>query len=432
MNKRSYLLPFILVTSLFFLWGFVHNLDPILIPHLRKAFRLSTFESSLIDSAVFIAYFIMALPAGLIMRKYGYKSGIIIGLLLFALGSFLFVPAADTHQYIFFLGALFIIACGLTILETAANPYATILGPEESSTQRLNLAQSFNGLAATVAPLIGGKLILSGKDISDAELANMTAEAKNAYVQAEASSVKMPYIILGSVILLVALFFYFTRLPDIKEEETKKRSIAHALRHRHLRWAVIAQFFYVGAQVCVSSFFIVLTTQAAGINEKIAANYLGLGYGLAFMAGRFVGTFLMQYVRPARLLSLYAAINIGLSFVAILGQGMITVYALIGIAFFMSIMFPTIFALGIKGLGEDTKIGSSLIIMSIVGGALLPPLLGFIADETHSIQNGYIIPLVCFIVVLYFGLKGYKRKPKYEEILPDLGTEKRPEVNPAI
>jgi MFS transporter, FHS family, L-fucose permease len=363
MKKPSYVFPFILVTSLFFLWGFVHNLDPILIPHLRKAFRLSTFQSSLVDSAVFVAYFIMALPAGIIMRKYGYKSGIIIGLLLFAVGSFLFVPAANTQQYIFFLGALFVIACGLTILETAANPYATILGPEETSTQRLNLAQSFNGLAATVAPLIGGKLILSGKDVTDADLARMSVDAQNAYVQTEASSVKLPYIILGSVILLVAIFFYFTKLPDIKEEKAEKRSLLQALRHRHLTWAVIAQFFYVGAQVCVSSFFILLTTKAAGINEKIAANYLGLGYGLAFMTGRFIGTFLMRFVQPARLLAIYAAMSIGLSLLAILGQGMITVYALIGIAFFMSIMFPTIFALGIKGLGDDTKIGSSLIII---------------------------------------------------------------------
>ncbi|RYZ28146.1 MAG: L-fucose:H+ symporter permease [Chitinophagaceae bacterium] len=432
MKKSSYLFPFILVTSLFFLWGFVHNLDPILIPHLRKAFRLSTFQSSLIDSAVFVAYFIMALPAGIIMRKYGYKSGIIIGLLLFAFGSFLFVPAANTHQYIFFLGALFIIACGLTILETAANPYATILGPEDTSTQRLNLAQSFNGLAATVAPLIGGKLILSGKETSEAELARMSIDAQNAYVQSEASSVKLPYIILGSVILLVAVFFYFTRLPDIKEEKEEKRSLLQAFRHRHLTWAVVAQFFYVGAQVCVSSFFILLTTKAAGINEKVAANYLGLGYGLAFMSGRFIGTFLMQYIQPAKLLAVYAAINIGLSLFAIVGEGMITVYALIGIAFFMSIMFPTIFALGIKGLGRDTKIGSSLIIMSIVGGALLPPALGYIADETNNIQNGYIVPLICFVAVLYFGLKGYKPTINHEEILSDLGTKKRSAPNPAI
>ncbi|MDB5192154.1 MAG: fucP [Segetibacter sp.] len=408
---NSYRLPFILVTSLFFLWGFVHSLDAILIPHLRKAFRLTTLQSSLVDSSVFIAYFIMALPAGIIMRKYGYKAGIIIGLLLFALGSFLFVPAADTRQYVFFLGALFIIACGLTMLETAANPYATVLGPDATSTQRLNFAQSFNGLGVTLAPLIGGRLILSGKDISDAELGVMSAQVRETYLLTEASSVKLPYIVLGSIILIVALFFYFTKLPDIKEEqESEKKSIFHAFRHRHLTWAVITQFFYVGAQVCVSSFFILIATKAADINEKVAADYLGLGYGLAFMTGRFIGTYLMKYIHPAKLLSIYAAINILLAAVSIFAEGMITVYALIGIAFFMSIMFPTIFALGIKDLGSDTKIGSSLIIMSIVGGAVLPPVLGYIADETDSIQNGYIIPLICFVVVLFFGLKGYKPK----------------------
>lgn len=413
-KTNSYRLPFILVTSLFFLWGFVHNLDPILIPHLRKAFRLTTLQSSLVDSSVFIAYFLMALPAGIIMRKYGYKAGIIMGLFLFALGSFLFVPAADTRQYIFFLGALFIIACGLTMLETAANPYATVLGPEETATQRLNFAQSFNGLAVTLAPLIGGRLILSGKDTSDAALAQMTLQARNAYLQHEANSVKLPYIILGSIILVVAIFFYFTRLPDIKQEQEtgEKRNIFHAFSHRHLTWAVVAQFFYVGAQVCVSSFFILIATKAANINEKVAADYLGLGYGLAFVSGRFIGTFLMKYIQPAVLLSIYAAINIVLAAIAIFTEGMITVYALIGISFFMSIMFPTIFALGIKDLGRDTKIGSSLLIMSIVGGALLPPVLGFIADRTNNIQNGYIVPFICFIVVLAFGLKGYKPKEK--------------------
>ncbi len=421
-KANQYKLPFILVTSLFFLWGFVHNLDPILIPHLRKAFRLTTFQSSLIDSAVFVAYFVMALPAGMIMRKYGYKSGIIIGLFLFALGSFLFVPAADTRQYIYFLGALFIIASGLTILETAANPYATILGPKETSTQRLNFAQSFNGLAATVAPLIGGRYIFSGIDNSDAELASMTAVAREAYLQSEADSVKMPYVILGIIILLVAIFFFFTKLPDVKEEAAEKRSILKAFKHKHLTWAVIAQFFYIGAQVCVSSFFIMMATEAAGMNEKVAAGYLGLGYGLAFMTGRFIGTFLMRYVAPAKLLSLYAAINIVLSAIAITTEGMVTIYALIGIAFFMSIMFPTIFALGIKDLGADTKIGSSLIIMSIVGGAILPPVLGAIADETNSIQNGYIVPLLCFVVILYFGLKGYKPKVKDSEIADDVAA----------
>lgn len=411
-SGKGLLFPFILVTSLFFFWGFVHNLDPILIPHLRKAFRLNNLQSSLVDSAVFIAYFLMALPAGYVMRKYGYKSGILLGLLFFAIGSFLFIPAADSRQYVFFLGALFIIACGLTFLETAANPYATLLGPESSATQRLNLAQSFNGLATMVAPLIGGKMIFSGKNYTEQELAAMLPSVREAYLQSEADSVKTPYLILGIVILVVALIFFFTKMPDSKEEnDQQSKNFLHAFRHKHLTWAVIAQFFYVGAQVCVSSFFIVITTRAANINEIVASRYLGFGYGLAFMVGRFVGTFLMRYIHPARLLAIYSVISIVLSLIAIFAEGMITVYALIGIGFFMSIMFPTIFSLGIKDLGADTKLGSSLIVMSIVGGALLPPLLGYISDLTHNIQVGYSIPLICFIVVFYFGWKGHKIQP---------------------
>jgi MFS transporter, FHS family, L-fucose permease len=407
-KPNRYILPFILITSLFFFWGLIHNLDSVLIPHLRKAFRLNTLQSSLVDSAVFAGYFIMALPAGMIMQRFGYKRGIIIGLLLFALGSFLFVPAANTREYVFFLGALFIIACGLAMLETAANPYATVLGPENTSTQRLNFAQSFNGLAVVLAPLIGGRFILSGETYTDAELAQLTEQAREIYLQSEASSVKLPYIIIGSVILVVAVLFILTKLPDIKEEKSERKNWLHTFRHRHLSWAVITQFFYVGAQVCVTSFFINLSMNAAGLDEKTAAKYLGLGYGIAFMGGRFFGTFLMKYFQPAKLLSVYALASIVLSLVAIFSKGMITVYALIGLGFFMSIMFPTIFALGIKGLGHETKIGSSLIIMSIVGGALLPPVLGYITDITKSIQYGYSVPLVCFIVVLFFGLKGYK------------------------
>lgn len=409
-QQKGYLFPFILVTSLFFFWGFVHNLDPILIPHLRKAFTLNFLQSSLVDFSVFIAYFVMALPAGFVMRKYGYKAGIILGLLLFGTGSLLFIPAANTREYALFLGALFIIASGLTFLETAANPYAALLGPKESSTQRLNLAQSFNGLAVVMAPYIGGKFILSGKNFTDAQKTAMTPQALDAYLAAEAATVKGPYLILGIIILVVALIFAFTKLPEIKEEEGKKSSFANAARHKHLIWAVIAQFFYVGAQVCVISFFINIAVKAADIDEKTAANYLAFGYGIAFMVGRFAGTFFMKYISPNKLLAIYAAINIVLSAIAIVSSGMITVYALIGVGFFMSIMFPTIFSLGIQGLGVDTKIGSSLIIMSIVGGALIPLAMGRIADITHNIQNGYIIPLICFIVVLYFGWKGHKIK----------------------
>ena len=409
-QPKGYLFPFILVTSLFFFWGFVHNLDPILIPHLREAFTLSYLQSSLVDSAVFIAYFAMALPAGFVMRKYGYKSGIILGLLLFGTGSLLFIPAANTREYVYFLGALFIIASGLTFLETAANPYASLLGPKETATQRLNLSQSFNGLATVLAPLIGGKFILSGSDLTDVQKAAMTPQELDAYLAAGASAVKGPYLIMGIIILIVALIFALTKLPEIKEEEGKKSSFANSIRHKHLIWAVVAQFFYVGAQVCVTSFFINIAVKAAHIDKQTASVYLGLGYGLAFMAGRFAGTFFMKYISPNKLLVIYSVINIVLSAIAIVSTGMITVYALIGVGFFMSIMFPTIFALGIQGLGVDTKIGSSLIIMSIVGGALIPLIMGRIADITHNIQNGYIIPLICFIVVGYFGWKGYKVK----------------------
>jgi FHS family L-fucose permease-like MFS transporter len=416
-QTNKYLVPFILVTSLFFFWGLIINLDSILIPHLRKAFRLNTLQSSLVDSAVFIAYFIMAIPAGMIMQRLGFRAGIIIGLIFFAIGAFLFVPAANTREYAFFLAALFVIACGLAMLETAANPYATVLGPEDTATQRLNLAQSFNGLAVTVAPLIGGRFILSGKEYTDADLAKMSEEARNIYLQSEAASVKGPYIVIGSIILAVAVLFLLTKLPDIKEEKTERKNLLQTLRHKHLMWAVIAQFFYVGAQVCVTSFFINLAHRSAGLNEKVAAEYLGWGYGIAFMTGRFFGTFVMKYVQPARLLSLYAAINILLSLVAIFSDGIITVYALIAIGFFMSIMFPTIFALGIKGLGHETKMGSSLIIMSIVGGAALPPILGLISDATKNIQTGYIVPLACFIIVLFFGLKGYKIRITRESVI---------------
>lgn len=408
LTNKSYRFAFILITSLFFLWGFAHNLDPILIPHLKRSFTLTTTQSTLVDSAVFIAYFIMALPAGFIMKKYGYKIGIIAGLLLFATGSFLFIPAADNQQYGFFLIALFIIACGLTILETAANPYASSLGAPETATQRLNFSQSFNGLAAAIAPIIGAKIILI-KGFTDAELDGMTEAARKIALASEASSVKTPYFILGIILVLIAIVFAFTKLPVIQNEEgdVSSKNIFHAFKHRHLSWAVVAQFFYVGAQVCVFSLFILYATKSADLTEVQASYYLG-ACGIAFLVGRFLGTFLMKFVQPQQLLAGYAAINVLLCVVAILAHGMITVFAVIGICFFMSIMFPTIFALGIKELKGDTEFGSSLIIMSIVGGAILPRIYGIISDATDDIQQGFIVPLVCFVIVAIFGFKGYK------------------------
>ncbi|WP_301920647.1 L-fucose:H+ symporter permease [Ferruginibacter sp.] len=407
-TSKSYRFAFILITSLFFLWGFAHNLDPVLIPHLKRSFTLTTTQSTLIDSAVFIAYFIMALPAGFIMKKYGYKIGIITGLLLFAIGCFLFIPAANTQMYSFFLVALFIIACGLTILETAANPYASSLGPPETSTLRLNFSQSFNGLATALAPAIGVRIILT-KGFTDGQLNAMTESARKIALASEASSVKLPYFILGSILVLVAVVFAFTKLPVIQKAEghVAGKNILHAFKHRHLSWAVASQFAYVGAQVCVFSLFILYAPKSAGITQVEAGDYLSV-CGIAFLIGRFLGTFLIKYIQPQKLLALYAVINVLLCIVAIAGHGFVTVYAVIGICFFMSIMFPTIFALGIKDLKGDTEFGSSLIIMSIVGGAILPRIFGYISDGTGNIQYGYIVPLVCFIVIFFFGWKGYR------------------------
>lgn len=410
-SGKKYLLPFILVVSLFFLWGMAHNLDSILIPHLKKACNLSNSQSTLIDTSVFFAYFLMAIPAGMILKKWGYKATMISGLLAFAFGAFLFVPAANNLSYITFLIALFIIGCGLTMLETSANPYAAVLGNPSKATSRLNLAASFNGLAAMVAPLIGGLFILSGKSHTKEELAAMTEASRNSYFLEEAASVKTPYITLGIILLVIAVIFYFIHLPEIKTKSVDgeaKGSFFGALRHKHLRWAVIAQFFYVGAQVCVTSFFIRMAQQGGGFDEKTAASYLAI-YGLLFTVGRFAGTALLQFIASNKLLAIYAVISVLLSIVAIAGSGVVIVYALGGLGFFMSIMFPTIFALGIDGIGEDTKPGSSWLIMSIVGGAILPFGMGLLIDMYgDNIQIGYSIPLVCYLIILYFGLRGYK------------------------
>lgn len=412
-SNKGYLLPFILIVSLFFLWGMAHNLNGVLIPHLKKACQLNNSQSALVDTSVFFAYFIMALPAGYILRKWGYKLSIIIGLLTFSIGAFLFIPSADHRMYELFLLALFIIGCGLALLETAANPYAAVLGKPEAATHRLNLAASFNGLAAMVAPVVGTTFILSGTSYSERELAAMTESNRLAYLLHEASSVKMPYLILGLILLVVALVFLFIKLPEIQGEKAegdteKKSGLFAVLRHKHLSFSVIAQFFYVGAQVCVTSFFIRMAQQGAGVDEKTAGYFLGV-YGLLFMGGRFVGTLLLRYTTAQRLLAIYAVCCTVLAAVAILGTGMVILYALGGLGFFMSIMFPTIFSLGIAGLGNETKQASSWLIMSIVGGAVFPFVTGNIIDAVHdNTQIGYSVPLVCYLVILWFALKGYK------------------------
>ncbi|WP_316799802.1 L-fucose:H+ symporter permease [Pedobacter frigidisoli] len=411
---KNHTFAIVLITSLFFLWGFAHNLDPILIPHLKRSFTLSMTQATLVDSAVFIAYFLMAIPAGMIMKTLGYKTGIVSGLVVFAVGCYLFIPAANVQSYSFFLAALFVIACGLTILETAANPYITALGPPESSAFRLNLAQSFNGLATSAAPILGAKFILL-KGVTEKELSHMPQSLRKITLAAEASSVKIPYLILVSLLLVIALIFLFTRLPEIAKgnsgHKNTGKNIFQTLRHQQLSWAVTAQFFYVGAQVSVFSLFILYATKSAGITESQAANYLGI-CGLAFLIGRFFSTYLMRYFQPELLLWVYAGFNIFLCLIAIIATGPITLYSVIGICFFISIMFPTIFAIGIHELGEDTEYGSSLLIMSIVGGAVIPRIFGYISDETSNIQFGYIVPLFCFCIICVFGYSRHRLKNK--------------------
>lgn len=415
MSKNKYLFPLILVTSLFFLWAFLHNINSILIPHLKKALELTDTQSSYIDVAVYTAYFVIAIPAGLFVHKYSYKKGIILGLVLFATGAFLFIPAANSQSYLFFLVAIFISASGATFLETVANPYVSILGDKETATQRLNFAQSFNGAGALLAPIIGGQLILSGIEHTPAELKSMSATQLAAYLQTEADTVKLPYMVIGVVVIILILLFVFTTIPAVKEDDAAVEGHApganfslRVFKNNHLKWAVLAEFCYVGAQVSVGSFFVRYAKFVADVGEKDAASMFGYIAMGGFMVGRFAGTFIMKYIEPAKLLSLYATINIVLLIAALTTTGNVALYSLMAVPFFMSIMFPTIFALGIKGLGEETKIASSFLVMSIIGGAVAPVFMGLISDRTGSIQTAYVVPMVCFLVILYFGLKGHR------------------------
>jgi FHS family L-fucose permease-like MFS transporter len=411
MHRKNFL-PIALVTCLFFLWALTSNLIPTLIPHLKKACRLTDVQSAFIDSAYWVAYFIIAIPAGIIMKRYGYKTAIIAGLFIAAAGTFLFYPAANVRTFGFFLFALFIVASGMTFLETAANPYMTVLGPEKTAPQRLNFAQAFNGLGAFIAAFFLSKVILSGREITDEMLARMSPQQADFLLTQEAKSVQLPYLVIGIVLLLVALIFIFTTFPAEKvANETSEASSGtlHLFQHKQLALGIVAQFFYVGAQVCISSFFIRYAGFAAGLQELDAADYLGFLL-LGFMIGRYIGTFIMRYVQPAVLLGLYSVINVVLLLVISFAGGMLSIYAMIGVEFFMSIMYPTIFSLAIAGLGTKTKMASSYLVMAIVGGAIFPVLMGKVSDVSN-IQLAYLVPAVCFLVVLYFAIK-VKAVPK--------------------
>ena len=394
-SGASYLFPFILVTSLFLMWGLAHGLLDVLNKHFQMAFEMSKAQSGLVQFSTYIAYGLFSIPAGLFMKKYGYKKGIIFGLFLYAVGAFGFIPAAFLHSANPFLVALFVVATGLCILETAANPYSTVLGPKENAAQRINLSQSFNGLGWVLGPFIGGQLIL-GASADDT------------------MALTKPYIIIGTCVLIIAVFFIFTKLPNIIEKDEPPASPGDLATpsksmwaHKHFVLAVIAQFLYVAAQTGIFSFFINYVTELDHtISPVKASQFLAFGGMALFMIGRLSGSFIMGKFRPDKLLAFYS-LMCSLAMVLVIMQiGQISLYALYVSFFFMSIMFPTIFALGVAKMGAYTKKASSFLIMGVAGGAFAPMLMGYIGAQSMAI--GFIVPLVCFLFIMFYGIRGYR------------------------
>lgn len=399
------MLPFVLITALFFLWAIPNNLNDILIRQFMKSFAISRFAASFIQTAFYLGYFGLAIPAGVLMRRYGYKLGILTGLCLLAAGSFLFWPAANAGSYSFFLLALFVIASGLSFLETAANPLIVRMGSQQNAEQRLNLSQAFNPLGSITATLVGTVFIFSGVELTANQIAARKAAGTYAmYLHSEILRVITPYLVLGSAALLLALLIVRTEFPAVDvEEEHQEGSTGDgmgALLQRHFLLGVFAQFLYVGAQVGTWSYFIQYVQSYAGVPERVAG-FMLTGTLAAFAIGRFLSAWLLKFIRPDRLLCLFAACNVLLLLAAITQPNWTGAICLLSSSFFMSMMFPTIFALGIHGLGSRTKTGGSLMVMAIIGGAALTPLMGKLADA-KSVSAGYSVPCLCFLgIALY-------------------------------
>lgn len=431
---QNYLFPFILITSLFFMWGFAHSLLDVLNKHFQDALHLSKAESAVVQMSAYGAYFLMALPAGYIARRFGYKTGIIVGLVLFALGAFWFVPAVGINAFWAFLLGLLILFCGLTCLETVANPYTTVLGPPETAASRINLAQTFNALGWILGPLVGSILIFkneSDKSILElfgdavskvflgaGEVVEEVAKTVEEHV-ADNSVLIPPYVGLGILVLLVLVMFIFTKLPEIKPEDDnhgvssdENNTVVSRplIQQKHFVLAVIAQFLYVAAQTGIGSFFINYTIEVKEIHltEIQGGLLLGLGGMALFAIGRFVGSVLMQKIKAGSLLGLFAAINTLLMLFVSMNHNRFGVIALIASYLFMSIMFPSIFALGLRGLGDKTKTAASILVLMVVGGAIAPIIMGKIGEVNMNV--GFIIPLVCFLYITFFGYIGSRIK----------------------
>jgi MFS transporter, FHS family, L-fucose permease len=404
------LLPFVLVTALFFLWGIPNNLNDVLIRHFMKSFAITRFQGGLVQSAFYLGYFLLAMPAALLMRRAGYKSGFVTGLVLYGLGAFLFWPAAKIGSYGFFLVALFVIASGLSFLETASNPFIAQLGDAASSERRLNFAQAFNPLGAITGVLIGTIFIFSGVELSPDQVATQKAHnLYQAYLRTETLRVIKPYLVIGVIASIWAVVIARTRFPDIRSEHQNtsedRGSFRQLLRFRHFRLAVLAQFLYVGAQVGTWSYFISYVQEYARQPEKVAGYFL-TGTLAAFGVGRFTSAYMMRFMSPNKLMAVYSAVNIVLTAIAVIAPGWVGLWCLFLTSFFMSLMFPTIFALGLKELGPNTKIGGSLLVMAIIGGAVLTPIMGLISERAHSVALSYIVPLATYCYLTVYSLFG--------------------------
>lgn len=401
------------VTTVFFMWGFLTCLNDILIPHLKAVFELNYARAMLVQFTFFGAYFLMSLPAGRLVAHLGYKKGIVAGLVIAGIGALGFWPAAQLRVYEAFLGALFVLATGITVLQVAANPYVALLGPEATSSSRLTLAQALNSLGTAIAPIFGGMLILNSAVKSADQLAALPAAEQLAYRVQEAHSVQGPYVGLAVVLFLLALFVFLFRLPALTEAteqaDHKKHTLGEALRHPHVLFGVLAIFFYVGAEVAIGSFLVnyLSMPQIGGFSEQEATKYVSAYWTLA-MVGRFIGSALLAKFPPRTLLALFAVACVALLAVTISGTGSVAVYSVVAIGLFNSIMFPTIFALGIERLGPLTGKASSLLIMAIVGGAVVPFVQGLLADRI-GVQPAFVLPALCYAYIVWYGLRGSRR-----------------------
>lgn len=417
-QNENYTAALSVLASLFFIWALVTNVNDILIPHLKKACNLTDFQSSLVQFFFFGAYFIMSIPSAKILKKVGYKWGIIIGLGLMFAGALLFIPAAMTRIYSLFLLGLFVLGSGITLLQVAANPYVALLGNPDSASSRLNFTQAINSLGASVGPYLGGLLILSGIEYSAESWAALSEADKLAYQISEARSVILPYAALAGVLVLIGLMIYFSNLPEI-ESETEVEVNHHltndkntsAWQYAHLKWGVLAIFLYVGAEVAIGSFLINFAKlpNIGNLNEIEASKFISY-YMIFAMVGRFMGAALLTKLNPRMWLGFNAIAAILLLAYAINSSGNWALYAMVLVGFCNSTMFPTIFTLAIKEIGHFTKTGSSYLIMAIVGGAIIPPLMGIVSDATADIQFAFYVPLVCYIFITFYGFVGSKVK----------------------